>query len=140
MESVEIGKHKINIYSGIEDMSIDRYNRFNMYLLRDSGVGSTMHDIMIRLAKIDKWLEADNIELARIERRNLQLTLFACINQINFKQMAFVCLIIDIDGDQIEDLSDDGILKVIEDLKAINITQGQLNRINIKKKMTLKTS
>lgn len=108
-----------------------------MLLLRDSGVGSTFKDIMIRLANLDKHLENENIESARIERRNLQLTLYSSLYEINFKQMAFVCLIYSIDGEKTDDLSEEGILETRNMLEKIELSQKILWQLNEKKKKIL---
>lgn len=134
MEDIKIGKHKVKIYSGVDDMPISRYNKFNMFLLRDSGVGSTFKDIMTRLAHLDGWLAKENIENAMVERKNLQLTFFTALNEINFQQMAFACLIVSIDNADCNDLSDQGIMETLKKLEDTGITQKELLQINQKKK------
>ena len=138
MEEIRLkDKHTAKVYEGVHDLPIARYKKFNLYLLRDSGIGSDMTAIMTRLKKLDAYLAGDNINFARIERANLQLTFFTVLNEVDYKQMAFVCLLHSIDGEPIEDLSEGGILAAIKKLEAIGITQQFIMEMFEKKKTIL---
>lgn len=122
MKTIKVGKHKIQIFSDIDDTPIGRYNQFNLYMLADSGIGSTLEDTQIRLNRIDTFLAAEELDSARTELINLQVNLYSIFEGISYPARAFVCLIANIDGKEKNDLSDEGIKETLNQLNEIGLT------------------
>ena len=51
MTEIRIGKHKVRIYESIDELPMERFHRYNKYLLIDAGLGS---DISTLDAHIEK--------------------------------------------------------------------------------------
>ncbi len=139
MKTATINKHKITYYSGIEDTPIGRYNIFQQNLLYDASVGNSIESIMERFEGLDANLSAGKLKEARIERNNLQITFFSILNQVNFAARAMVCLITEIDGKPMNDLSEGGIETVLEKLKEIKVSIGDIQDLVFGQKKNLKT-
>ena len=135
MESVKVKGKEIKFYSEIGDLPIGRYNLFNLYLLQDSGIGSDFTAIVQRFSALDLQLQNEQIEEARIERRNLQALFFGLFEGINYKQRAYACLIAEIGGEPCEDISESGISEIVKKLERLGLTQKEVTeKIDEKKK------
>lgn len=129
MKTIKIKSHDIQIYSDIDDTPIGRYNQFNLYMLADSDVGSSMESVNARLSRMDAFLAAGDIKKARVERQNLQVTFYSTFNKLNYAQRAFCCLIYKINDDRFDDISDEGINTMIERLDKIGITHKEIYEV-----------
>ena len=54
MKTGKINKHTVEIFDAIDEMPIQRFQKYNKYMLIDSGVGSDLQDILdhVERAKI----------------------------------------------------------------------------------------
>jgi len=137
METLKFGKHKIEVYEGSRDLPMTRYRKFNLYLLRDSGIGSDIGQVIKSFERLDNYLKGEQLDAARVERANLQQALFNTLNEVNFTQMAFVCLIHKIDRYKVDDLSETGISKVVQMLDGMQLPQRFIMEMVEKKKTVL---
>lgn len=138
METLKFGKHKIEVYEGSRDLPMVRYRKFNLYLLRDSVIGSDIDQVIKTLGRLDNYLKSEQLDEARVERANLQQALFNTLNEVNFTQMAFVCLIHSINGLKVEDLTETGIAKIVSQLDGMQLPQRFIMEM-VEKKKTLLT-
>jgi len=134
MEKYKVNNHEIEAYAGVEDLPIGRYKKFNLQMLRDSGIGTNMEAIIRNLTKMDDYMQANKWKEASIMRANIQSQLFSTLNELDYKQLAFVCLIHSIDGDVVEDVSDTGLIAVVKKLETIGLTQRFVMEMVEKKK------
>ena len=109
MKTIDIGKHKVEIYDSIDELPIKRFHKFNKYLLVDAGVGSDLNDINEKIAKIMRYVDRSDKVNARIELENLRQAMYLVTQETNLKHLAFMVLVKSIDGKEITDLSDEGI-------------------------------
>jgi hypothetical protein len=92
----------IELYKSIDALPIGRYQLFQLCLLQDSGIGSTMGDVVEHMSKIDHYITHGLYDHALTERRNLQLNFFSITEKLNYSHLAFACLVKKIDGETIE--------------------------------------
>lgn len=104
---IKISNSRIELYDSVDDITQDRWHLFNKFLMQDSGVGSTIQDFDKHLFKLDSYLKAKKYAEARQERINLHLSVFNNLMGINFKSLAFACLIKSIDGKDVKVENDD---------------------------------
>lgn len=112
----QIGKHTIEVYDAIEELPMKRFHRFNKMMLVDSGVGSDLTDIDKHLAKIKAFIATKEADNAVKEIDNLRTNLFLVMNNISPKMLAFSALIKTLDGEPCEDLSDEGLQRIVDKL------------------------
>jgi hypothetical protein len=126
---------KIELYESIDDLPIVRYHLFQLMLLQDSGIGSTMGDVVEHLSKMDYFMTHDMKKEAQDVRRNLQVTYFNIINELNYNHLAYACLVKRIGDETFTSIQTEHDVKQIHDkLKAI-VTVKEVDEEVEKKKM-----
>ena len=117
MKTIELAGHSVMLYDSIDELPIKRFHVYNRYLLVDAGVGSDISDF-------DAGKELDNL------RQNVYLVL----SQQNVKHLSLACLVKQIDGVRYDDLSQEGLQKVIEVLGGASVGEVSEAMASVKKK------
>jgi hypothetical protein len=136
MKSLLINKKIVRVYDSIDEMPIVNFQKYNKYLLIDSGIGSDADDIDAHIVKIAKFIKANNNKKALQELQNMRQNMYMINNEISPKYLAFAALIHSIDGKEVNDLSDDGLKKLLQDLKDIKHSKVIDFLLWLKKKVT----
>lgn len=136
MKSLLINKKIVRVYDSIDEMPIVNFQKYNKYLLIDSGIGSDADDIDAHIVKIAKFIKANNNNKALQELQNMRQNMYMVNNEISPKYLAFAALIHSIDGKEVNDLSDDGLKKLLQDLKDIKHSKVIDFLLWLKKKVT----
>lgn len=136
MKSLLINKKIVRVYDSIDEMPIVNFQKYNKYLLIDSGIGSDVDDIDAHIVKIAKFIKANNNKKALQELQNMRQNMYMVNNEISPKYLAFAALIHSIDGKEVNDLSDDGLKKLLQDLKDIKHSKVIDFLLWLKKKVT----
>ena len=136
MKNLLINNKIIRVYDSIDEMPIINFQKYNKYLLIDSGIGSDADDIDAHIVKIAKFIKANNNKKALQELQNMRQNMYMVNNEISPKYLAFAALIHSIDGKEVNDLSDDGLKKLLQDLKDIKHSKVIDFLLWLKKKVT----
>lgn len=136
MKSLLVNKKIVRVYDSIDEMPIVNFQKYNKYLLIDSGIGSDADDIDAHIVKIAKFIKANNNKKALQELQNMRQNMYMVNNEISPKYLAFAALIHSIDGKEVNDLSDDGLKKLLQDLKDIKHSKVIDFLLWLKKKVT----
>ena len=136
MKSLLINKKIVRVYDSIDEMPIINFQKYNKYLLIDSGIGSDADDIDAHIIKIAKFIKANNSKKALQELQNMRQNMYMVNSEISPKYLAFATLIHSIDGKEVNDLSDDGLKKLLQDLKDIKHSKVINFLLWLKKKVT----
>lgn len=116
MKTGKINKHTVEIFDAIDELPIQRFQKYNKYMLIDSGVGSDLQDILDHIERAKIYIKA-NPAMAVTELENMRQALYLVSEEMSPKYMAFAVLVNKIDGKPADDLSDVGLKKVLETLK-----------------------
>lgn len=116
MKIGKINKHTVEIYDSIDEMPINRFQRYNKYLLIDSGVGSDLQDVLDHIDRAKIYIKS-NPAMAITELDNMKQAVYLVSEQISPKYMAFAVLVSKIDGQPMDDLTDAGLKRVLDILK-----------------------
>lgn len=119
MKSLLINNKVIKVYDSIDEMSIVNFQKYNKYLLIDSGIGSDVDDIDSHIVKIAKYIKSNNSKKALQELQNMRQNIYMVNSEISPKYLAFAALVHSIDGKEVNDLSDDGLKELLSGIKAI---------------------
>ena len=117
-------------------MPIVNFQKYNKYLLIDSGIGSDADDIDAHIVKIAKYIKSNNNKKALQELQNMRQNIYMVNNEISPKYLAFAALIHSVDGKEVNDLSDDGLKKLLQDLKEVKHSKVIDFLLWLKKKVT----
>lgn len=112
------------------------FNKQNQYLMLETGVGSTMENVMDHLSKMDTLLRAEKYPEAIQERNNLHLNFYSLLEGINYKSLTLACFVHSINGKPIKH-TDDSLKEVAMQLEAMAMTVKEVGEITdeLKKKL-----
>ena len=119
MKNLLINKKVVQVYDSIDEMPIVNFQKYNKYLLIDSGIGSDADDIDAHITRIAKFIKANNNKKALQELQNMRQNMYMVNNEIKPKYLAFAALIHSINGKETNDLSDDGLKALLKELKEV---------------------
>lgn len=114
MKLVTIGKHKVLLYGSIEELPIVRYHKYNKMLLVDAGLGSDLNAVDGHIERAVRFIKTDQRKEAATELENIRQTIYMILQGMNPKHMAFAVLVSEIDGKQYNDMSDEGLQRIVE--------------------------
>lgn len=136
MKDLTISNKIIRVYDSIDEMPIVNFQKYNKYLLIDSGVGSDVDDIDAHITRVAKYIKAGDSKKALLELQNMRQNMHMVNSEISPKYLAFAALIHSVDGKEVDDLSDDGLKKLLLELKAIKHSKVMDFLLWLKKKVT----
>lgn len=116
MRTFDLNGKSIRVYDSIDEMPIVNFQKYNKYLLIDSGIGSDANDIDAHIVNIAKYIKANDSKNALQELQNMRQNIYMVNSGISPKYLAFAALIHDIDGKIVTDLSDDNLKAIIDNL------------------------
>ena len=76
MKTILHNNKKIEVYDDIEDMPIVNFQKYNKYLLIDSGVGSDVDDIDAHIVKVAKLIGVNDQKKALQELQNMRQNMY----------------------------------------------------------------
>ena len=114
MREKEFNGHKVLIYDSIDELPIQRFHKYNRYLLVDAGIGSEIADFDSHIERVVRYIRKGDNENAGKELENLRQSVFMIMAGQSTKHLSFACLVKSIDGEEKTDLSPEGLEKVLE--------------------------
>lgn len=114
MKQVNIGKHKVTLYNSIEEMPIVRFHKYNRMLLVDAGLGSDLNAVDGHIERAATFIRNDKRKEAATEMENIRQTIYLILQGMSPKHLAFAVLVKDIDGKPCDDISDEGLQRVVD--------------------------
>jgi hypothetical protein len=122
MRTEKIGKNTVIFYDSIKEMPIQRHNTMQVFLMQDSGIGSTMQAVEAHFKTLDALLVSGKVEDAIKERQNLHISFYCALEKIDFKSFAFACMIESINGKQVG-ITEDALKDAIDKLEGLTVGQ-----------------
>jgi hypothetical protein len=114
MREVELNKHRVKVYDSIDELPIVRFHKYNRFLLVDAGIGSDISDFDSHIERVVRYIRNKDNENAAKELENLRQNVYMILSGQSIRDLSFACLIAEIDGKKYEDLSPEGLQKVLE--------------------------
>lgn len=109
MNTCIVGGHQIELYSGIDEMPMANYHKFNKYIMFESGLAPDANGVIGHLSKMNELLMAKEYDKLGIELQSTYQSVHFIMNELSPVSMAFACMVRKIDGKEVNDLSDDAI-------------------------------
>ena len=116
MKKVTVKGKVLEIYDSVDEMPIINFQKFNKFLLIDSGIGSDAEDIDRHISKIAKLIKTDQAKALQ-ELQNMRQNIYMIANDISPKHLSFTALIHSIDGKKVFDYSDNNLKAILKDLQ-----------------------
>jgi hypothetical protein len=139
MINKNIGRLRLELYNGVDELPIERYHKFNLYCLMSAGIGNDVESITKHMGSIYQSLNKKDIERLKIQFQNYYHSLYLIIDKVDTTNMAFACLIHSVNGREVTDLSEEGIRRL-----QIKITRAERRKqivqlfVDLKKKLRMK--
>lgn len=114
MKQVKIGKHDVTLYNSIEEMPMTRFHKYNKMLLVDAGLGSDLNAVDGHIERAATFIKNDKRAEAATEMENIRQTIYLILQGMSPKHLAFAVLVSEIDGKPYDDISDEGLQRVVE--------------------------
>ena len=135
MKTVKIGERTVEIYDAIDELPMLRFHKYNKMLLVDAGIGSDLQDFDTHIEKAIRYARSKTPELAAIELDNMRQNVYFIQTGISPKHLAFAVLVKSIDGEPYNDLSDDGLQKVVDMFGDVPVKELTAQMEAVKKKI-----
>lgn len=113
MKTVQIKGMDVELYNSIEDLPIMRFHKYNKMLLIDAGIGSDLADFDHHIEKAIRYAASTTPNLAIAELQNLRQNVYFIQSEVSPRYLAFAVLVKSVNGTPCNDLSDDGLQKII---------------------------
>lgn len=126
MKKIRYNGHYLEIYDSITEMPITRFQAYNRFTLIDSGIGSGLEGVQKHIETLRRLLKEDKKEEIAKELNNFYQNLMFVVNNSNPEFMSFVCLIKNMNGRDLPELTADVIEKTIKKLAQTGFTYGKL--------------
>lgn len=120
---IEINGNVIELYSSYENLPMERYNKFNKFVMKASDIGDDIPSFISHISKSIELIGLDCKEQAIQELQNLSYSVLAVFNEYSISQNALACMIKSINGVERNDLTDEGLEETIKMLSDAGITQ-----------------
>lgn len=135
MRTIYLDGKKVEIYDSIEDLPILRFHKYNKMLLVDAGVGSDLSDFDRHIEKAIRYAAGDTPNLAVAELQNLRQNVYFIQSEISPRYLAFAVLVKSVNGIAYNDVSDDGLQKIINLFKNVPHSEITAHLDAVKKKI-----
>lgn len=116
MKIINVNGKKIKVFSSIDELPIINFQKYNKYLLFDSGIGSDIDAVDEHIIKVAKFIQQNDREKALQELQNMRQNLYMINSEISPKHLAFTALIYSIDDKPLTDLSDENLQAIFKEL------------------------
>lgn len=119
MTTVNLSGKRVELWDDIETLPVARFHKFNKLLLVDAGVGSDLADFDRHIEKAMAYARGGDPLLAAAELENLRQCVYLVQTRLSPRHMAFAALVRGIDGEPRDDLSEEGLRRVVEELSGV---------------------
>lgn len=135
MKKMKLGEHKVVMYESIEELPIERFQKYNKMLMLDAGLGSDLTALDAHLARVSEFLKVGENGNAAAEIDNLRQTLYNVQNGLSPHFLSLIPLMSEVDGEPLTDLSDENLTAVYDRLKDVTLKAYEDTASEVKKKI-----
>lgn len=135
MKEIKLGKYRLEVYDSIDELPIERYHKYNKMLLVDAGVGSTIQAFDAHIGKALAFLKTKPEEAAK-ELENLRQNVYLLQEEVSPNNLAFCALVATVNGKPQNDLSTEGLSRLVKKFDKVLQKQLNDNLEGIKKKIS----
>lgn len=114
MRKIELCGKAVELYDSIEDLPVRRFHKYNKMVLLDAGLGSNISDFDRHAERLTRYVYTGKADEARRELDNMRMGVYLVQSEVSPRYMSFAVLVKSIDGEPCEDLSDDGLRRVVD--------------------------
>jgi hypothetical protein len=129
-------QHNLTFFKSINELPIKRFQLVQRYCLIESGIGSTLNDVLRHFSRLDQFIEVKDFDSIVAERENLLMAFQFMMGEEYIKSYVFASLIKSVDGVNV-DITDDNIDDYVQMLENSDLTISQVEDITDSQKKSL---
>ena len=118
METRTYNGYKLRLYTSIAELPADRYQAYNLGILTDLNIGSSVEDIDKHYLRIYEYAQREDVKAIMDEAQNMRQCMMLIVSKSNPKMHSFVSLIESIDGKPLGILDEETVTDVINKLSS----------------------
>lgn len=107
MREIQLAGHTMLIYDDVEELPIERYQKFLRSNLVDSAISPTLGNIESKLEILMQYIVSDDKDNALVELQNLSMAMSGIRSGIWTQAESFAALVASIDGKPTKGTSED---------------------------------
>ena len=107
MRKINLNKHEIELYDGVDEMPVTRYHKFTQLMVLSAGVGNDIAAVKSKILGVKQMLDDKQPEKAKVELLNLYQTFFFIDTVTDPRSLAMASCVHSIDGKVVESISED---------------------------------
>lgn len=135
MRDIKLGQHKVVMYNAIDELPMVRFHKYNKMLLVDAGLGSDLSAVDAHIERVVRYIKADRRQEAAQEMENLRQNIYLTMQQLTPRNLAFAVLVKELDSKPCDDISDEGLQKVVDALMDVPVKEMTAEMDAVKKKI-----
>lgn len=122
-----VKRTRVVIYDDIDQLPIKRFMLANKYWMLDDSIGSDIQDFDKKHFSRFTLIAGDKEKTLK-ELANFRILVYNLMNEINIQHLSFACLIHSVNGEEVTDLSESNLNKLLNKLSALGLTQDILKK------------
>lgn len=126
MLNIKLNGHYLEMYDSIDELPFWRFQEYNRAVMIDSGLGSDIAAIDRHINMARRYNAAGEKEHAEQALLNLRQAIAFVLDRESPEARAFVVLIHRMDGNEVTDLSEGNVKRIIIELSRRGLTAGKL--------------
>lgn len=119
MKQVQLNGHSVRIFDSIDELPIVRFHKYNRMILVDAGIGSDISDFDAHIERVVRYIRKGDNDSAAKELDNLRQNVYMIMQGQSVNDLSFACLVESIDGVPCDDLSPEGLQKIVDTLGGV---------------------
>ena len=135
MREVKVGKHKVVLYNSIEELPMARFHKYNKMMLVDAGLGSDLNAVDGHIERAVAFIRNDRRQEAATELENMRQAIYLVMQQVSPRHLSFAVLVKSVDGMTCDDISDEGLQRVVDMLADVPVGDMTAEGEAVKKKI-----
>lgn len=124
--NIKLNGHYLEMYGSIDEMPFFRFQEYNLATMLDSGLGSDIAAIDRHINLARKYSAAGDKASAEQALLNMRQAIAFVLDRASPEARAFVVLIHRMDGNELTDLSESNVKRIVEELSRSGLTVGKL--------------
>lgn len=120
------GSESVLLYQTPQELPAGRYSRFQYWLLREAGIGHGAGAIEQHFHTVTALLAGNRAEAAADALALLHYSFADTLDEFSPRHLAFGCLVAEVSGQPVSDVSEEGLRRLLDRLSALGLTEGMV--------------
>ena len=135
MRTAELAGKKVELYDAIDELPVWRFHKYNKFVIVDLGVGADLSSVENHIVRAMNFIETNPADALK-ELENFRQSIHLIVSELSPKHYAFAALVKSIGGIEQNDLSDEGVKRILKEISDEKVGKIDEELSKVKKKST----